>query len=382
MQLLYILHEFRNCMKRFFGLKRHLLNLCRWTVLILQLCLAVANGGGIENPTLTYVPLETAETSRSSVHEEDCALIIPKHGKSRLYDHNLGVLKGYAPFDSYGGHTCVTYDAINQAFIEVSSKIPVRGPAGREWTTFEIEPTGQIVVEVTRIIAKLYGLPRDVIVHGLPLIDTSKTLIDTICPDFLRPSKCEPKRYREHNGLCSNLEHPQWGAARTSLVRLLPPAYPDGLDTPRVGVDGHLLPNPRVISTTIHRESNAHDHAITYFLVVWGQIIDHDIALAAITEEEETAEEPLCCDTAPEERHPNCMVIRIPEQDYFYSRFNRHCLEFVRSAAGQRAGCTLGPRTQMNRITSVLDANYVYGSSEDFANTLRSFRGGKLLTDK
>lgn len=85
----------------------------------------------------------------------------------------------------------------------------------------------------------------------------------------------------------------------------------------------------------------------------------------------------MCCDRPHEEQHPNCMPIRIPDNDYFYSRFNRHCLEFVRSGAGQRAGCTLGPRTQMNRITSVLDANYVYGSSEEFANTLRSFSGGK-----
>ena len=73
-----------------------------------------------------------------------------------------------------------------------------------------------------------YSLPKDVVVNGLPLIDTTKTAIAKVCPAYLLSPKCEVKRYREYNGLCNNLEHPHWGASRTAFKRRLPPHYSDG----------------------------------------------------------------------------------------------------------------------------------------------------------
>ena len=73
-----------------------------------------------------------------------------------------------------------------------------------------------------------YSLKPDVIINGLPLIDTSKTIIEQYCPYWLKKPKCEIKRYREYNGLCANPENPHWGATRSTFKKLIAPAYPDG----------------------------------------------------------------------------------------------------------------------------------------------------------
>ena len=72
------------------------------------------------------------------------------------------------------------------------------------------------------------------------------------------------------------------------------------------------------------------------------------------------------------------MPISIPSYDPFYSRFNQSCMEFVRSSPAPRPDCTLGPRDQINQITSYLDASNVYGSSDEEMNQLRLFSGGEF----
>lgn len=66
------------------------------------------------------------------------------------------------------------------------------------------------------------------IYNGLPLIDTTKTVIDKYCPAFLKHRECTPERFRTFNGLCNNLENPYWGASLTAFRRLLEPDYADG----------------------------------------------------------------------------------------------------------------------------------------------------------
>ena len=124
-----------------------------------------------------------------------------------------------------------------------------------------------------------YGLPRDAVYAGLPLIDTRKTIIDRFCPAYLKRPTCNVKRYREYNGMCNNLDNPQWGATLTSFRRLLPPAFADGISAPRAAASGAELPSPRFISAYNHRDLGFHDHAVTVFLPTWGQFIDHDMTL-------------------------------------------------------------------------------------------------------
>ena len=52
------------------------------------------------------------------------------------------------------------------------------------------------------------------------------------------------------------------------------------------------------------------------------------------------------------------------------------CVTSDRSSPAPRPDCTLGPRDQINQITSYLDASNVYGSSDEEMNQLRLFSGG------
>lgn len=73
-----------------------------------------------------------------------------------------------------------------------------------------------------------------------------------------------------------------------------------------------------------------------------------------------------------------CLPIKVPRDDPLYSKFNVRCLEFRRSLAGLRPNCVLGPRVHQNAITAPIDANFVYGSSQADADSLRMFSGGRL----
>lgn len=59
----------------------------------------------------------------------------------------------------------------------------------------------------------------DEIEKGLPLIDTSKTLINEVCPPYLSEVECRPGKYRRHDGLCNNINNPTWGATNTPFQR-------------------------------------------------------------------------------------------------------------------------------------------------------------------
>lgn len=64
-----------------------------------------------------------------------------------------------------------------------------------------------------------YGLTRDEIEYSLPLIDTTKTLINEICPAFLSNVECRAGKYRRFDGLCTNLDNPSWGSSLSPFTR-------------------------------------------------------------------------------------------------------------------------------------------------------------------
>lgn len=63
-----------------------------------------------------------------------------------------------------------------------------------------------------------YGLTVEE-VESLPQIDTSKTLIQEVCPPYLSNVECHPGKYRRLDGLCNNIENPSWGATMTPFTR-------------------------------------------------------------------------------------------------------------------------------------------------------------------
>lgn len=90
-----------------------------------------------------------------------------------------------------------------------------------DWQPDEVATVGELLLDISINLARTYGLSYEDIEKGLPLIDTSKTLIREVCPPYLSNVECHPGKYRRFDGLCTNLEHPTWGATNTPFTRYL-----------------------------------------------------------------------------------------------------------------------------------------------------------------
>ncbi|XP_066600393.1 uncharacterized protein [Prorops nasuta] len=202
------------------------------------------------------------------------------------------------------------------------------------------------------------------------------------CPPEDGP--CDPTTpYRTLSGYCNNLRKPNLGKSLTTFARLLPPAYEDGVSKPRISsVTGGTLPNPRVVSTTIHPDiSNLHNR-YTLMVMQFAQFLDHDLTMTPI--HKGFAESiPSCrsCDS-PRTVHPECNPFPIPPGDHVFPTRNvstgaRMCFPSMRSLPGQQQ---LGPREQVNQNTGFLDASVVYGENDCICNVLRGFNGRMNIT--
>ncbi|XP_055300072.1 peroxidase [Sitodiplosis mosellana] len=309
----------------------------------------------------------------------ECALILPGGARSSAYDHTLNLFRvGGLNSIQDTTKTCITFDAINAAYLDARKRIHVSNPKG-EWKTEDIATVGELLLDISIQLARTYGLSYEDIENGLPQIDTSRTLIREVCPPFLSVVECRAGKYRRFDGLCNNLEHPTWGATMTPFQRLIGPLYADGINAPRISITGHDLPLSRVVSRTIHPDEGFHDHAGTVMVIAWGQFMDHDFTLTGTPLDPANRNDPEeCCQRPLHLKHPYCNEIRVPDDDYFYRLFNVKCIDFVRAFPSPRAGCKLGSRAPFNTLTAVIDGNTIYGVKEDFARKLREGQGGRL----
>lgn len=166
-----------------------------------------------------------------------------------------------------------------------------------------------------------------------------------------------------------------------AFQRMAPAQYADGLEKPRLATDGTALPSARLVSSTVLKNIVKEFPDISLFYMAFGQFVDHDLTF---TPEAKGANRTVieCCPpkiTDKAQLHPECFPIEIPSNDTFYRPFNKTCLRFVRTLPAERQECILGPREQINQITSYIDASQIYGSSEKSAEDLRSKSGGKLV---
>jgi len=308
---------------------------------------------------------------------DGCALIIPGAGRSSAFDHAASAFGGHgSPYN--GGQTCITFEAVNAAFLSARDRVGLKPVNDGKFKADEVGALGTVIHEASRFLAKQYGLTKDAVANGLPLIDTTRTAIEPYCPPFLMTPECEVARYRSITGACNNLENPHWGAAMNGHERFINPDYADGISAPRANSQGAPLPSARTVSSSVHQDKGFHDHAVTIMLIAWGQFIDHDITLTSETKDPNTGKTPKCCDDGPGAKHPNCLPIEIPHNDHFYKAHKQRCMNFVRSQSGLRLNCRLGPRNSFNQISSLLDAGTVYSNDDEVQEELRAFKGGQL----
>ena len=132
----------------------------------------------------------------------------------------------------------------------------------------------------------------------------------------------------------------------------------------------------------LRQESNDETIQFTMMVMQWGQFLDHDLTSTPQTRGFNNSLIRCCTEGSQmflnrDFLHPDCMPIRVQNSDYFYSRHNATCMEFVRSSPAPRKDCSLGPRDQINQLTSYLDASNVYGSTKEDQDALRLGRSGK-----
>ncbi|KAF3430721.1 hypothetical protein E2986_12644 [Frieseomelitta varia] len=99
--------------------------------------------------------------------------------------------------------------------------------------------------------------------------------------EITKLTMCEESRYRTFDGSCNNLYNPTWGMANTTFGRLLPPRYGNGINSPPKSVTGSELPLSRLVSYTLFPDNDVDDPIWTLVAMQYGQIITHDMSLAA-----------------------------------------------------------------------------------------------------
>ncbi|XP_015595581.1 uncharacterized protein LOC107267903 isoform X1 [Cephus cinctus] len=240
------------------------------------------------------------------------------------------------------------------------------------------------LVGVKKFISKNPNISR-----GIDMLRANRRFsLQRQCPQRGTP-ECPPAslRYRTADGSCNNLQNLWWGSAMSTMQRLLPAFYDDGIQSVRRSITGKSLPSARKISDLIHEDRDVPSPSITHMLMQWGQFIDHDITATAQTRGF-NGTVPQCCVgrgddfQPPEFMHPECLPIRVSPRDGFYGRFNIRCLEFVRSGPAPREDCGFGPREQLSQVTSYIDASTVYSSNARVSDSLRLFRNGLLKYGK
>ncbi|XP_055950747.1 uncharacterized protein LOC129984809 isoform X3 [Argiope bruennichi] len=233
-----------------------------------------------------------------------------------------------------------------------------------------------VAEETTRLLANQYKFNKDQILHALPTVDVRGTVLERDCPltvDF----PCRPKKYRAYSGYCNNVQNPRWGNANTAYVRYLSPDYSNHVNSPRQSAAGGPLPGARHVSAVVHSDSERPHPHLTVFLAIFAEFVFHDIFHTSQSAGYR-GHRIRCCGVPKNFLHPECY----PIIDDDITSKQSFCVNYVRSSNVPRAGCTLGPREQINQVTSFLDGSAVYGSSEEEVKRLRTYKNGLMKTQE
>ncbi|XP_073819584.1 chorion peroxidase [Musca autumnalis] len=250
---------------------------------------------------------------------------------------------------------------------------------------FQLSNSAMEQVITTQVFTQKEHIPlEDIITNNIEL-EFKETPLEHHCHP---PQPCLNSRskYRSFDGSCNNIlpHRSHWGAAGQPMERLLPPAYEDGIWTPRIHAkDGFLLMGAREISRILLGDSDRPHPKYNLLLMQFGQFIAHDVTQSSSVRLER-GESIQCCAPnnrgvlPPEQRHFACMPISVEPHDEFYANFGIRCMNFVRLSLAPNTDCRATFGKQRSKVTHFLDASPVYGSSLETARELRLFKGGKL----
>ena len=146
---------------------------------------------------------------------------------------------------------------------------------------------------------------------------------------------------RTLDGSANNVADPSVGRAGSVYVRELPANYADGVGEPLDGVDLRYLSN-RVFNDT--NQNLFSENGVTHWGFVWGQFIDHTIALR------EGGDEPVTIAFDPDD----------PLEDFTN---DTGAMSSTRSAPLAGTGVDT-PREQVNTLSSYIDGWAIYGGDE------------------
>ena len=166
--------------------------------------------------------------------------------------------------------------------------------------------------------------------------------------------------YRHIDGGHNNHKNPNYGKAGQHFIRMVPPDYADGINTP----SGQNRPSARHISNKIFHQKKPipSKKCLTNMFWLWGQFLDHIITLT------ETGDESY--------------EIVIPNGDEYFDPDGTgdKTMSFHRSKYYKGTGVKDHSREQFNSITPLLDGSNVYGSDKIRNKFLRKYNCGKLKT--
>eukprot|EP00118_Oscarella_pearsei_P019388 m.205827 g.205827 ORF g.205827 m.205827 type:complete len:786 (+) comp39662_c0_seq2:139-2496(+) len=193
--------------------------------------------------------------------------------------------------------------------------------------------------------------------------------------------------FQSLSGKCNNLGNPEWGATNSPFRRFAPTDYGgQGFNAPTTTRFNRKLPGPRDISSQYHTEESRPDDDHSYFLMQWGQFLDHDLTFTPEVEVE-------CEEERVANSNPNCISIGIRPDDPQFGKqagkFSRDFIPFARSAPTYQLADSykmkrLGfsrylRREQFNQLSATIDASNVYGSDEERMERLRDKTDPALL---
>ena len=177
--------------------------------------------------------------------------------------------------------------------------------------------------------------------QGSLTLEAAQQILDTLnkanCDPVNATIECLKLKYRTFDGTCNNLCNTKQGAAGQPLLRfpglLTPTAYTQPGFLPRINsvISGKLLPNARSVSREVFNSTRADVNNtrpnLTHAVMTWGQFLDHDITLTALTPDVECGVNDEPCPI-----REGCTGIDILKGDELSNNQSAECIPLRRSA--------------------------------------------------